>query len=141
MLVGGGGAYVGGDVLVARLLLSLDGSSGGRRECAMAREVKRADELVLLSCGSIGGRRLMLMRMLKQMLMLMLAARGVVAWCAKVRVLMLMLLMLMLILLLMLMLMLVLMLMRMVILLAVSGLVLMVLLVGWMVLLWAENVC
>ena len=49
------------------------------------------------------------------------AIRG--AWCAKVRVLMLMLLMLM----------------RMVMLLAVSGVVLMVLLVGWMVLLWAEK--
>ena len=67
------------------------------------------------------------------------SAIGVVAWCAEVRVLMLLMLMLMLILLLMLML--VLMLMRMVMLLAVSGVVLMVLLVGWMVLLWAENVC
>ena len=65
----------------------------------------------------------MLMRMLKQMRMLMLAARGVVAWCAKVRVLMLMLLIVMLILLLMLMLVLMalLMLMRMLVLLEVSG--------------------
>ena len=39
---------------------------------------------------------MMLMRMLKQMMILMLAARGIVAWCAEVRVLMLMLLMLML---------------------------------------------
>ena len=54
------------------------------------------DHTVSNVLGAIGGRRLMLMRMLKQMLMLMLAARGVVAWCAKVRVLMLTLLMLML---------------------------------------------
>ena len=71
----------------------LGGSSGGRRVGAMGRVVKRADELfLLLLYGSIGGRRLMLMRMLKQVLILMLAARGIVAWCAEVRVLMLMLL-------------------------------------------------
>ena len=64
-------------------------------------------------------------------LMLMLAARGGVAWCAEVRVLMLMLLMLMLMVPLMLMRR---MRMRMVLLLEVSGVVL-------MVLLWAENVC
>ena len=79
----------------------------------MAHGGAAGHELGVVRCGvsggavvAIGGRRLMLM----------LAARGGVAWCAEVRVLMLMLLMLM----------------RMILLLKVSGVV-------SMVLLWAEK--